>query len=85
VAVFAKNFTLASRPQQDMRPNAVPWVFIGASYPGIRAAWMRLRNPEVIYASLSSSAPVQIKTDFWEYMVAVERLISAKTSSVILF
>jgi Serine carboxypeptidase S28 len=73
VAVFAKSFSLASHPDTDFRPNKLPWVFIGGSYPGVRAAWMRIRNPEVIYASLSSSAPVQLQEDFWQYWVAVER------------
>jgi hypothetical protein len=73
VVVFAKNFTLASKPEQDFRPNNVPWIFIGGSYPGMRAAYMRIRNPEVIYASLSSSAPVEVQEDFWQYWFAAER------------
>jgi len=73
VAVFAKNFTLLTQPNQDFRPNNVPWVFVGGSYPGVRAAYIRLRNPEVIYASLASSAPVQLQEDFWQYYVAAER------------
>ncbi|KAF4636885.1 hypothetical protein G7Y89_g1202 [Cudoniella acicularis] len=75
VAVFAKNFTLASQPNQNLRPSSVPWIMVGASYPGVRSAWMRLRNPEVIFASLSSSAPVQLTVDFWEYYVAIERAL----------
>jgi hypothetical protein len=27
------------------------WVFIGGSYPGVRAATLRQRNPETIFAS----------------------------------
>lgn len=73
VVVFAKNFSLPIHPSKDFRPNNTPWVFIGGSYPGVRSAYMRLRNPEVIYASLASSAPVQMQEDFWEYYVAIER------------
>jgi hypothetical protein len=73
VVVFAKTFSLPSQPNTDFRPNKLPWIFVGGSYPGVRAAWMRLRNPEVIYASLSSSAPVELQEDFWQYWVAVER------------
>jgi hypothetical protein len=73
VAVFAKNFSLPTHPGKDFRPNSTPWIFVGGSYPGVRAAWMRLRNPEVIYASLSSSGPVELQEDFWQYYVAVER------------
>lgn len=75
VAVFAKNFSISGWTQ-DLRPNATPWVFLGGSYPGNRALWSRLRNPEVTYAALSSSAPVQVKTDFWEYHVAIERMLA---------
>ncbi|KAH8647616.1 serine carboxypeptidase S28-domain-containing protein [Tricladium varicosporioides] len=76
VAVFAKNFSLASQAEKDLRPSAVPWVMIGASYPGVRAAWMRLRNPEVVFASLSSSAPVELQIDFWQYFYAYEQALN---------
>lgn len=46
--------------------------FPGGSYPGARAAWMRLRNPEVFHASLASSAVVELEEDFWEYYHVVE-------------
>ncbi|KAF4626557.1 hypothetical protein G7Y89_g11601 [Cudoniella acicularis] len=73
VAVFAKNFTLDGHPPEQFLPNNAPWVFVGGSYAGARAAFMRLRNPEVIFASLASSAPVQLQADFWQYFVAIER------------
>lgn len=76
VVVFAKNFSMASQPGKDLRPNSVPWIFVGGSYPGLRAAYLRLRNPEVVYASYSSSAPVQIQESFWQYFVAIERWVS---------
>ena len=81
VVVFAKNFSLASQPGKDLRPNSVPWIFVGGSYPGLRAAYLRLRNPEVVYASYSSSAPVQIQESFWQYFVAIERWDSKDINS----
>jgi hypothetical protein len=49
------NFTLT--------PDKTPWVFVGGSYPGMRAAFMRKRYPETIFAAWASSAPVQAKID----------------------
>ncbi|KAA8914881.1 serine carboxypeptidase S28-domain-containing protein [Sphaerosporella brunnea] len=42
-----------------LNPGNTPWVFVGGSYPGARAAWLRQRNPEIVYASFASSAVVQ--------------------------
>jgi hypothetical protein len=83
VVVFAKNFSLASQSGKDLRPNNVPWIFVGGSYPGLRAAYLRLRNPEVVYASYSSSAPVQIQESFWQYFVAIERWVSNIVNSIV--
>lgn len=73
VVYFARNFNLPSRSSVDFRPSAVPWIFLGGSYSGSRAAWLRQRNPEIIFASLSSSAPMQLQVDFWQYSVVIER------------
>jgi len=46
-------------------------VFLGASYPGIRAALVREKYPETIFASLSSSAPVHAQIDmsvYWDHL-----------------
>jgi hypothetical protein len=75
MVVFAKTFKLDTMPGKDLRPNSVPWVFFGGSYPGMRTAFLRMRNPEVAFASYSSSAPVQIQEVFWQYYVAIERIL----------
>ena len=52
-----------------MTPASTPWVFIGGSYPGTRAALVREKYPETIFASLSSSAPIHAQIDmsvYWE-------------------
>lgn len=67
VAVFARTFNTS------VHPSTTPWVFIGGSYPGARAAWARLRNPDIFYASLASSAVVQLQENFWQYFLPVER------------
>ncbi|RPB07747.1 hypothetical protein P167DRAFT_539908 [Morchella conica CCBAS932] len=67
VAVFARTFNAS------VHPSTTPWVFVGGSYPGARAAWARLRNPDIFHASLASSAVVQLQENFWQYFLPVER------------
>lgn len=43
------------------------WVSFGGSYPGMLAGWFRLKFPQLIHASIASSAPVQAKVDMNEY------------------
>ena len=68
IVTFAKTFKYKG---QDMSAGMVPWVFIGGSYPGARAAWLRRRNPEIVYISLASSAPVQVQAEFPAYREAI--------------
>ncbi|MCJ1353750.1 MAG: hypothetical protein MMC33_003737 [Icmadophila ericetorum] len=42
---------------------STPWIWIGGSYAGVRAAIIRERNPDVFFASWSSSGPVQTQVD----------------------
>jgi hypothetical protein len=62
VVRFAKQF---SRKDQNytLTPDVTPWVFVGGSYPAMRAAFMRKMYPDTIYASYASSAPVQASVD----------------------
>ena len=71
VASFARNFTRSNHT--DLTPDKTPWVFVGASYPGARAAWMRNFYPDIIYASYAASAPVQLRVDFSSYNDQVYR------------
>nr|ACO15310.1 serine protease K12H4.7 precursor [Caligus clemensi] len=48
------------------------WVTFGGSYPGSLSLWMRSLYPELISGALSSSAPVEVKVDFEEYLGVVE-------------
>lgn len=43
------------------------WIVRGGSYSGNLAAWMRLEYPDLVYAAVSSSAPVQAQYDFYQY------------------
>ena len=85
VIYFAQRFsfphpdshTASYRPH----PSSTPWVFIGGSYSGIRAAYLRIRNPETIFASWASSAPVEAQVDFSSYWQTAERAIPRNCSN----
>jgi hypothetical protein len=63
VAVFAQNFQPQGYRKDVLSSNSSPWIAIGGSYAGVRAALLRIRNPEVFFASWSSSAPVQTRVE----------------------
>jgi hypothetical protein len=77
VPAFAWNFTRKNFPDTDLTPGSTPWVFVGGSYPGIRAAFVRHAYPETIFASYAASAPVEASIDMsfyfepaWKGMIA---------------
>ena len=84
VIYFAQRFTFphpddhtaAYRPH----PSTTPWIFVGGSYPGVRAAFIRIRNPETIYASWASSAPVEAQIGMSSYWQAAERALPRNCS-----
>ena len=86
-AVFAKGFTLPSASRiklqsaDALKPQNTPWIVVGASYPGVRAALLRVRNPEVVFASWSSSAPIQAQINMASYYEAAERALPRNCSS----
>ncbi|OAK97302.1 peptidase S28 [Phaeosphaeriaceae sp. SRC1lsM3a] len=74
VAAFASQFSLKSRGiNYTLTPEKTPWVFVGGSYPGMRAAFMRNMYPNTIYTSYASSAPVQASVDQSFYFEPVWR------------
>lgn len=85
VIYFAQRFsfphpdshTASYRPH----PSGTPWIVIGGSYPGIRAAYLRIRNPETIYAAWASSAPVEAQIDMSGYWQTPERALPRNCSN----
>ncbi|KAF2010539.1 hypothetical protein BU24DRAFT_444449 [Aaosphaeria arxii CBS 175.79] len=69
---FAKQFK-RQNIKQDLTPKKTPWIFVGGSYPAMRAAFMREKYPDTIYASFASSAPVEARTDMSVYFEPVWR------------
>jgi hypothetical protein len=66
IPAFAATFNRSNIPQ-DLTPAGTPWIFIGGSYPGMRAAFVRNMFPDTIFASWASSAPVQASVDMSFY------------------
>jgi hypothetical protein len=60
-----------------LTPDKTPWVFVGGSYPGMRAAFVRKFYPETITASFASSAPVEARNDMSVYFEPVWRGMNA--------
>jgi hypothetical protein len=67
----------------DLKPNATPWIWIGGSYPGQRAAMIRNRNPDVFFASYSSSASVEIRTSLPEYYLHISHDLPVKCGEIV--
>ncbi len=57
-------------------PPDSPVVTFGGSYPGMLAAWSRLKYPHLIDAAVSNSAPIEVILDFEEYMNVYARSIA---------
>ncbi len=53
------------------------WISFGGSYPGSLSAWFRLKYPHLVYAAVSSSAPMLALVNFTDYMVVVNQSLSS--------
>ncbi|CAI4224932.1 unnamed protein product [Auanema sp. JU1783] len=47
------------------------WVTFGGSYPGALSAWFRQKYPTHTVGAVASSAPINLKLDFFEYAMVV--------------
>ncbi|KAJ7623506.1 peptidase S28 [Roridomyces roridus] len=89
VVFFADSFPTSAHPLANsssvnalpIHPSTVPWIFLGGSYPGVRGALLRQRNPSTIFASWASSAPVQAQVDMASYYKAAERSLTRNCSA----
>ena len=57
-------------------PEGTKWVSWGGSYPGMLASFVRVLYPNLIHASVASSAPVRAKLDMEEYYDIASRAYS---------
>jgi len=77
VDAFARQFSRKG-VNATLTPDKTPWVFVGGSYPGMRAAFMRNLYPDTIHASWASSAPVEASVDQSFYFSPIWRGMHAK-------
>jgi thymus-specific serine protease len=52
---------------QQQEATATKWVAFGGSYPGYMAGNARLKHPQLIFAAVSSSVPLDLEVDFPGY------------------
>ncbi|KAJ7918777.1 peptidase S28 [Mycena leptocephala] len=80
-AGHAANASSSHPSNLPIHPSVVPWIWLGGSYPGIRGALLRQRNPETIFAAWASSAPVEAQVDMSSYYKAAERSLTRNCSA----
>ena len=81
---FAKHFSPPGYSEEQsvsLRADSTPWIWIGGSYPGIRAAIIRQRNPDVFFASWASSAPVHTVIGAPVYYNPIQQTLATNCSA----
>ncbi|KIJ30722.1 hypothetical protein M422DRAFT_267663 [Sphaerobolus stellatus SS14] len=81
VVYFSNNLNVKGLDSALLKPNVAPWVWVGGSYPGVRGALLRQRNPSIIHAAWVSSAPVEAQVDMASYYKAAERSLARNCSN----
>jgi hypothetical protein len=81
VVYFATHFQPPGHGRNTLTSDSIPWVWIGGSYPGIRAAIIRQRNPDVFFASWSSSGPLKTQVDGSVYFNPIQQRLPTNCSS----
>ncbi|CAD6187977.1 unnamed protein product [Caenorhabditis auriculariae] len=76
----AADFIKAMTTKFPQLANA-KWVTFGGSYSGALAAWTRVKHPELVFAAVGSSGPVQAEVDFVEYLEVVQNSITRNSSA----
>lgn len=78
---FANHFEAPLGVTGSFSPGVTPWVWLGGSYPGIRGAQLRVRNPDTFYATWASSPPTEAAVDMWTYYAQAERSMTRNCSA----
>jgi len=84
VVYFANNLKTGqyqNAHMEQLSPKKTPWIWVGGSYAGDRGAWLRQRNPEVIYSTWSSSPPTQAMFDGSTFFNGVLRSLPSNCST----
>ncbi|CAO3668619.1 unnamed protein product [Rhizopus microsporus] len=49
------------------------YIVYGGSYSGNLAAWMRLKYPDIVFAAVPSSAPVEMRFNYYDYFEPIRK------------
>jgi hypothetical protein len=74
---FAANFSFDAYPAADLRPTSTPWIMVGCSYAGTRAAFSRAKYPETFFAAFAESTVVQLEVEVDGYGTELHRSLVA--------
>ncbi|XP_068247154.1 putative serine protease K12H4.7 [Palaemon carinicauda] len=70
-------FTVKMKEELGFTDNK--WIAFGGSYPGSLAAWYRLKYPDLVHASIATSAPLIAQLDFREYLEVVRNSLASES------
>ena len=70
LVVFAEQFSVKGI-NETLTPDQRPWIHYGGSSGAVRAAVLRNKRPDIMYAAWASSAPVQSVVEFSQYFDGV--------------
>ncbi|KAF3933763.1 hypothetical protein ABW19_dt0208639 [Dactylella cylindrospora] len=72
---FAEKFELANytSSELDLTPKGTPWIFVGGSYPGMRATFLRQKYPNTVFAAYAGAAPVQARIEMGSFYEQIYR------------
>ncbi|ORY93074.1 serine carboxypeptidase S28-domain-containing protein [Syncephalastrum racemosum] len=59
------------------------WIVYGGSYSGNLAAWMRYRYPDLVFAAVPSSAPVEMRFNYYQYFEVIQKYAPSECVSAI--
>ncbi|KAJ8924887.1 hypothetical protein NQ315_001043 [Exocentrus adspersus] len=62
----ATEFIKSMNQVYNLAPDA-KWIVFGGSYSGALAAWLRLKQPDLVYGAVCSSGPLLAELDFSDY------------------
>ncbi|KAI0106598.1 peptidase S28 [Hypoxylon sp. NC0597] len=70
---FARTVELPFDTNSSSNAPEAPWIWTGGSYSGALGAWIESLAPGTFWATHSSSAPVQVIYDYWQYFYAIQQ------------